>query len=102
MKTACGAFAVLLLAGVISVQTAHGQVQVPPGPGFSIQIGPGAPPPPEPRSDEWREERVREGFYGSGSEEWREERLREELRARERCDRIRNPIERHRCFDGLR
>ena len=47
---------------------------------------------------EWRE---REGYYGSGSEERREERLREERRARERCDRILNPIERDRCFHGL-
>ena len=102
MKTALGAFAALLLGGAVSMEAAHGQVQVQPGPGVSVQIGPEAPAPPEPRSEEWREERVREGFYGSGSQEWREERLREELRARERCDRIRDPMERHRCFDGLR
>jgi len=101
MKTALVAFAALLLASGIPMQ-AQGQTQVQPGPGFSVQIGPGAPPPPEPRSEEWREERLREGFYGSGSEEWREERLREELRARERCDRIRDPMERHRCFDSPR
>ena len=101
MKTALGAFAALLLASGIPMQ-AQGQMQVQSGPGFSVQIGPGAPPPPEPRSEEWREERLREGFYGSGSQEWREERLREAVRERERCDRIVNPIERHRCFDSLR
>ncbi len=97
MKTAFAAFMALLLAGAIYTQPAHAQVQVQPGPGFSVQIGPGAPPPP-PR-DEWRE---REGFYGSGWEERRDERWREERRARERCDRILNPIERDRCFSSLR
>src|SRR5215472_15594173 len=60
MKTALGAFAALLLASGIPMQ-AQGQMQVQSGPGFSVQIGPGAPPPPEPRSEEWREERLREG-----------------------------------------
>ena len=98
MKIALGAFTALLLAGAIYAQPAHAQVQIEPGPGFSVQIGPGAPPPPEPPRGEWRE---REGYYGSGWEERREERWREERRARERCDRILNPIERDRCFHNL-
>jgi hypothetical protein len=61
MKTALGAFAALLLAGIVYIQPAHAQVQVQPTPGFSVQIGPGAPPPPEPPREGWRE---REGFYG--------------------------------------
>jgi len=92
MKTALGAFAALLLAGAFYAQPAAAQVEVQPGPGFSVQIGPGAPPPPEPRR-EWREH---EGFYGSGSEE-----RREEHRARERCDRMVNSWERDRCFHNL-
>jgi len=96
MKTALGAFTALLLAGALYAQPAHAQVQVQPGPGFSVQIGPGAPPPAEPR--DWRE---REGYYGSGWEERREERWREERRARERCERIVNPWERDRCFYNL-
>ncbi len=99
MKTILGAFTALLLAGAIYMQPAHAQVQIQPWPGGSVQIGPGAPPPPEPRREEWRE---REGYYGSGREERREERWREERRARERCDRILNPIERDRCFYSLR
>ena len=99
MKTALGAFTALLLAGGIYMQPAHAQVQIQPGPGGSFQIGPGAPPPPEPRREEWRE---REGYYGSGREERREERWRDERRARERCDRILNPIERDRCFYSIR
>ncbi|HYZ42388.1 MAG TPA: hypothetical protein VE687_17455 [Stellaceae bacterium] len=98
MKTILGAFAALLLAG-ICIPPTQAQVQVRPGPGFSVQIGPGAPPPPEPRRDEWRD---REGYYGSGREERREERLREERRARERCERMLNPIDRDRCFYDLR
>jgi hypothetical protein len=46
MKTALGAFTTILLAGAVYVQPAHAQVYVQPGPGFSVQIGPGAPPPP--------------------------------------------------------
>jgi hypothetical protein len=99
MKAALGAFTTLLLVGTIYIQPAHAQVQVQPGPGFSVQIGPGGPPPPEPRREEWREH---EGFYGSGWEDRREEIWREERRARERCDRILNPIERDRCFYSLR
>src|SRR6267142_2131350 len=93
MKTALGAFTALLLAGAIYMPPARAQVQmqIQPGPGGSFQIGPGAPPPPDPRREEWRE---REGYYGSGREERREERWRDERRARERCDRILNPIER--------
>ena len=97
MKAALGAFATLLIVGAIYIQPAHSQVQVQPAPGFSVQIGPGARPPE--RREEWRE---REGFYGSGSENRREERWREEHRARERCHRIPNPVERDRCFDSLR
>jgi hypothetical protein len=97
MKTALGAFTAILLTGAMYMQPAHAQVQVQPAPGFSVQIGPGAPPPPPP--GEWRE---REGYYGSGREERREERWRDERRARERCDRILNPIERDRCFYSLR
>ena len=78
IKTALGAFTALLIARALYEQPAHAQVQVLPAPGFSVQIGPGAPPPPEPRRDEWRE---REGYYGSGSEERREERWREERSA---------------------
>jgi len=74
-------------------------LQIQPGPGGSFQIGPGAPPPPDPRREEWR---GREGYYGSGQEERREERWRDERRARERCDRILNPIERDRCFYSIR
>lgn len=98
MKTALGALTALSIAGALYVQPAHAQVQVQPAPGFSVQIGLGAPPPPEPRRDEWR---GGEGYYGSGSEERRDERWREERRARERCDRILNPIERDRCFHSL-
>jgi hypothetical protein len=100
VKTALGAFSALLLAGAIYMPAAHAQVQ--PMPGFSVQVGPEAPPPSHPRTEEWREERLRQGFYGSGSEEWREERVREERRARDRCYRIRNPIERSWCFDDSR
>jgi hypothetical protein len=98
MKTILGAFTALLLAGAMYMQPAHAQVQIQPWPGGSVQIGPGAPPPPPP-PEEWR---GREGYYGSGREERREERWREERRARERCDRILNPIERDRCFYSLR
>jgi hypothetical protein len=98
MKTIFGAFAALSLAG-LCIQPAQAQVQVQPGPGFSVQIGPGTPPPPEPRREEWRD---REGYYGSGSEDRREERWREERRARERCERMVNPIDRERCFYSLR
>ena len=98
MKAAFGAFSALLIAGTIYVQPAHAQVQIQPPPGFSVQIGPGKPPPPE-RREEWRE---REGYYGSGWEDRREERRREQHRARERCDHIPNPVERDRCFDSLR
>ena len=42
MKTALGAFTALLLAGALYAQPAHAQVQAQPGPGFSVQIGPGA------------------------------------------------------------
>jgi len=59
LKTALGAFTALVIAAALYVQPANAQVQVQPAPGFSGQIGPGAPPPPEPRSEEWRE---REGF----------------------------------------
>ncbi len=97
MKTTLVAFAALLIAGALSIPPAHAQVQVQPGPGFSIQIGPQGPP--EERREEWR---YREGYYGSGREEQREERWREERRARERCERILNPIERDRCFYSLR
>ena len=98
LKTALGAFTALVIAAALYVQPANAQVQVQPAPGFSGQIGPGAPPPPEPRSEEWRE---REGFYGSGWEERREERWREERRARERCDGLLNPVARDRCFYNL-
>src|SRR5438874_8324312 len=92
MKTILGTFAALLVAGAVYMQPANAQVQIQPGPGFSVQIGPGAPPPPR---EEWRE---RDGYYGSGREDWREERWREERRARYRCERIPNPVERDRCF----
>jgi hypothetical protein len=98
MKDTLGTFAALLLAGILYVQPTHAQVQIQPGPGFSVQIGPGAPPPPPPR-EEWRE---REGYYGSGSEDRREERWREEHRAREHCDRMANPVDRYWCFYYLR
>jgi hypothetical protein len=98
MKAALGALTALSIAGAMCIQPAHAQVQMQPPPGFSVQVGPGTPPPSE-RREEWRE---REGFYGSGSEDRREERRREEHRARERCDRLPNPVERHRCFDSLR
>jgi hypothetical protein len=102
MKTTFCAFPALLLAGTICIQPTRAQVQIQPGPGFSVQIGPGGPPPPDPRREDWREWRDREGYYGSGWDERREERWREERRARERCDRILNPIERDRCFYYLR
>ena len=95
MKTVLGAFAAVLLTGTVYLQAAHAQVQVQPAPGFSVEIGPGAPP--LPRREEWRE---REGFYGGGWEERRAERWRE--RERERCRWIANPAERHECFDRLR
>jgi hypothetical protein len=98
MKAALGAFTALSLAGAIYIQPAHAQVQVQPGPGFSVQIGPGAPPPE--RREEWRD--YRDGYYGSGSEDRHEERWREEHRARERCERIPNPVERDRCFHSIR
>jgi hypothetical protein len=97
MKTALGIFAAFLFAGAMYTQTAHAQVQVQPAPGFSVQIGPGAPPPREPWREEWRD---RDGYYGSSWEERREERWREH-RARERCERIVNPWERDRCFYNL-
>ena len=97
MKAALGAFAALSLAGIVYIQPAHAQVQVQPAPGFSVQIGPGAPPPPESPREGWRE---REGFYGGGWEERRGERWRE--RERERCRWIGNPMQRHECFDRLR
>ncbi len=40
MKTTLGVFTAILLAGIIYVQPVHAQVQVQPGPGFSVQIGP--------------------------------------------------------------
>src|ERR1700751_1536441 len=93
MKAALGAFAALLLASVVYIQPAHAQVQVQPAPGFSVQIGPGAPPPRE----GWRE---REGFYGGGSEERGGERWRE--RERERCRWSGNPMGRHEWFERVR
>ena len=96
MKITLAGFAALLLAGTMYTQPARAQVNVQLGPGFSVEIGPGATP--EQRK-EWRE---REGYYGSGREERREERWRDERRARERCDRILNPLERDRCFYSLR
>jgi hypothetical protein len=100
MKTTLGAFAAFLLAGAIYIQPAQAQVQVQPAPGFSLQIGPDRPPPRDWRREERRDRE--EGYYGSGREDRREERWREERRARERCDRILNPIERDRCFYSLR
>ena len=97
MKIILGVFSAVLLAGTVYMQPAHAQVQVQPVPGFSVQIGPDGRA--EERRQEWRD---REGFYGSGREERREERWREERRARERCDRILNPIERDRCFYSIR
>jgi hypothetical protein len=94
MKTALGAFTALLLAGAMYMQPADAQVQVQPAPGFSVQIGPGAPPLPPAPPEEWR---GREGYYGSG---W-EDRQREH-RARLHCDRIPNPMERDRCFESFR
>ena len=93
MRTAFGVAGALFLASAVWIQPAYAQVQVQPAPGFSVQIGPGAPPPPE----RWRE---REGFYGGGREERHDERWREAQR--ERCRWIANPIERHECFDSLR
>jgi len=95
MKTALAAFA-LLLASALYTPPAHAQVQIQPAPGFSVQIGPEPPLPPEQR--EWRE---REGYYGSTREERREERWREQHIARERCERMVNPWERDRCFHDL-
>ena len=98
MKIALGAFTAFLLAGSVYMQPAYAQGQVQPGPGFSVQIGPGAPPLPPAPPDEWRgREGFREGYYGSG----REDRQREH-RARQHCDRIPNPIERDRCFASFR
>ena|SRR5438477_3768096 len=97
MKIVFAAFTTLLLAGVMCIQPAHAQVQVQPAPGFSVDIGPRGPT--ERQREEWRD---REGYYGSGREERREERWRDERRARDRCDRILNPIERDRCFYSLR
>jgi hypothetical protein len=94
MKIALGAFTALLLAGSMYMQPAHAQVQVQPAPGFSVQIGPGAPPLPPAPPEEWR---GREGYYGSGWEDQRREH-----RAREQCDRIPNPMERDRCFASFR
>src|SRR2546423_11660365 len=101
MKTTFGAFAfaVVCLAATMCMQPAKAQVQVQPGPGpgFSFDIGPRGPA--DPRREDWRD---REGYYGSGSEDRREERWRDERRARDRCGRILNPIERDRCFYSLR
>jgi hypothetical protein len=97
MKIMFGALTAFLLAGTMYLQPAHAQVQVQPGPGFSVDIGPRGPT--ERQREEWRD---REGYYGSGWEDRREERWREERRARDRCDRILNPIERDRCFYSLR
>jgi len=98
MRTALGAFAALLIAGALYPQPVAAQVEVQPAPGFSVQIGPRSPPPPEPSREEWRD---RDGYYGSSWEERREERWREEHRARERCDRIVNPWKREPCFSNL-
>jgi hypothetical protein len=92
MRTTLAAFAALMLAGSIYVQPTQAQVQVQPAPGFSVQIGPSAPPPPR---EEWRD---REGYYGSGWDERREERWRQERRAHERCDWMVDPVARDRCF----
>jgi hypothetical protein len=102
MKTTLAALAASLLAGAMYIQPAQAQVQVQPGPGFSVEIGPRGPT--EQQREEWRDRewRERQGYYGSGREEWREERWREERRARERCERIVNPFERDRCFSSLR
>jgi len=97
MKAALGAFIAFLLGSAICIQPAQAQVQIQLGPVFSFQIGPGAPPPPEPPREGWRE---REGFYGGGWEERRDERWR--ARERERCRWVANPTERHECFDRLR
>ena len=86
MKTALGTFAALLLGCALCIQTAHAQVQVQPAPGFSVQIGPEAPPPPE----GWRERAWEERH----EEAWRE-------RERERCRWIGNPAERHECFENV-
>ena len=40
MKITLAAFAALLLAGTMYIQPAHAQVNVQPGPGFSVEIGP--------------------------------------------------------------
>jgi hypothetical protein len=97
MQTALGVLTALLFVGTLYAQPVHARVQVQPAPGFSVQVGPEAPPPPELRREEWREH---EGFYGPGREERREERWREERRAREHCDRVIDPIERDRCLDA--
>jgi hypothetical protein len=94
MKIALGAFTSILLAGAMYMQPAHAQVQIQPAPGSSVQIGTGAPSLPPPPPEEWRR---REGYYGSRGEDRRQAR-----RARDRCDHIRNPIERDWCFTSLR
>lgn len=99
MKIGLSVLASILIAGINYTQPAYSQVQVQPAPGFSAQIGPGAPPPPERRDQRLRD---REGFYGPGSEDRGEERGRLEHRARERCHHIADPIERDRCFDHMR
>lgn len=98
MKIALSLLGSILIAGINYIQPAYSQVRVQPAPGFSAQIGPGAPPPPERKGERRRE---REGFYGPGSRD-PEDRGREEHRAREHCDRLANPVERDRCFDHLR
>jgi hypothetical protein len=58
--------------------------------GHEWRLGPGTAPPRESPVGERLEERLWEGFYGSGSEEAHEERVREERKAH----RIAKPIER--------
>lgn len=95
MKVALGVLAMLLIAGTSYMQPAHSQVQAQAAPRLFAQMGRGAPPPPETQEDQRRE---RERF----DDHRREDRRREELGARERCNRMPNPMERARCFDRLR
>ena len=102
MKTMfSGSTAALLLAGTMHIQSAHADLHAQPAPESSVEIILGAAPATQSPIEERIEERLRERLYGSGSEEWREERVREGRRARDHCHRMPDPTEREDCLDDL-
>ena len=102
MKTSFSALTALLLAGAMHIPPAHADRQTQPAPEFSVGGAPDVPRAAQSPVEERLEERLREGFYGSGSEEWREEKVRETRRARDHCHRIADRVEREACLDDFR